>query len=172
MCKDLPGDSSDALIDSVRRVEIQNSESLITKMSEKELRQDLAKWREFGHLMAESYDQLKKKHAAIASDSNKNKQIVEALKEQINKLKALLKHSSNENRLLREELENRENVDFNIKEMKAKIEELTEENRIVKKDRDATVKNLAGRNQEKEILENEKALNNKLVQQLNEKIKV
>ena len=141
-------------------------------MPEKELRHEISKWREFGYLLTESYDQLKRKYNTDIVDAGKNKQITAALKEQINKLKALLKHSSNENRVLREQIESNETSGNFISELKNKYEEMVEEVRQMRKENGMLARNLANRSQEKEILENEKVLNNKLVQQLNEKIKV
>ncbi len=166
-------DSLAAVIDSVRRSRGQGAAPETLPMGDKELRQESAKWREFGYLLTESYDQLKQRHAAAVAETQRSQQIVFALKEQVEKLKALLKHSSTENRCLREKLDSIEKGEItDCGEMKQKYERAVEETRMMKKERDALAKSLAGKQQENEILENEKLLNNKLVQQLNDKIKV
>ena len=123
-------------------------------MTRNEIHAEITKWREFGYLLAESYDQLKRKYVEQTANNAKSYQITEALKEQINKLKALLNHSSAENRNLRDE-----------------VEKLTEENSTLQNDKEMLEKQFSAKCQEKEVLDNEKSISNKLVQQLNEKIK-
>ena len=57
---------------------------------------EVAKWKEFGTLMAESYQDLKKKFESLLAERHKEKQIIGRQKEQIKKLKALLAHSQGE----------------------------------------------------------------------------
>jgi len=64
--------------------------------SEKGLKEEVEKWRIFGKMMAESYDDLNKKYTEYTKDKEKDKKIVSALKEQIRTLKALLKAAKDE----------------------------------------------------------------------------
>jgi len=148
------GDSMEILAEN-KRIKNDHIDSLKPMLDEKnEILAELKKWKEFGHLLTESYDQLKKKYTEKTISEAKDHQIIEALKEQVTKLKALLNHSSVENRNLREEIENINLTVHNLKKEKETIE-----------------KCLSAKCQEIEILQNEKILNNKLVGQLNDKIK-
>ena len=51
--------------------------------SEKGLKEEVDKWRIFGKMMAESYDDLNKKYTEYTKDKEKDKKIVSALKEQV-----------------------------------------------------------------------------------------
>eukprot|EP00826_Nyctotherus_ovalis_P056432 TRINITY_DN7612_c0_g1_i1.p1 TRINITY_DN7612_c0_g1~~TRINITY_DN7612_c0_g1_i1.p1 ORF type:complete len:263 (+),score=63.54 TRINITY_DN7612_c0_g1_i1:182-970(+) len=119
---------------------------------------ETAKWKEFGHNLAESYDKLRQKYAQQAEAEIRNAQIANALKEQVMKLKALLSHSNAENKQLKEKLESYCDTNTNIAGLIKENNELAEENKRLKKD--------------KELLENEKELSNKVIKQLNDKIKV
>lgn len=48
---------------------------------------EVDKWKKFGYLMAESYDELKKETEKLKGEKDKDRKIVVALKEQIDKLK-------------------------------------------------------------------------------------
>jgi len=108
----------------------------------------MAKWREFGHNLAESYDRLKQKYTQQTEAESMNAKIINTLKEQLSKLTILLGNSKEENKQLKE----------NIIELTKKNEEL-EEKLVIKCE-------------ERSILENERELNTKLIKQLNNKIKV
>ena len=51
---------------------------------------EVAKWKEFGMLMAENYQELKKKLEVMTTERNRDQTIIAKQKEQIKKLKALL----------------------------------------------------------------------------------
>lgn len=59
---------------------------------------EVAKWKEFGLLMAENYQDLKKRLEVLTAEREKDKAIISKQKEQIKKLKALLEHSQTEQR--------------------------------------------------------------------------
>jgi uncharacterized membrane-anchored protein YjiN (DUF445 family) len=142
-------------------------------VKEKSLKGEVAKWKEFGHLLAESYDRLKKKYAKQVEAEKKGKQITEALKDQVNKLKALLNHCNAENKDLKQMLENSSPYsNLSYIDLEKRVSELMEENETLRKDKQNADRLVVALTQEKDILENEKTLNNKLVQQLNDKIKV
>ena len=135
-------------------------------------RKELDKWKEFGYLLAESYDQLKKNFANEVSEKSKQIQIISALKEQVSKLKDLLKHSQSECELLRNELATEESIREQFVELKSKLENAMDENMVLITENEKLVKQINASEKEKEIMHNEKLLNEKLVQQLNDKVKV
>ena len=57
---------------------------------------EVAKWKEFGLLMAENYQDLKKRLEVLTAEREKDKAIISKQKEQIKKLKTLLEHSQTE----------------------------------------------------------------------------
>jgi len=79
-----------------------SSPKRITEESEKGLKDEVEKWRIFGKMMAESYDDLNKKYTEFMKEKEKDKKIVNALKDQVNTLKALLKASKDENLKIQE----------------------------------------------------------------------
>lgn len=133
---------------------------------------ELEKWRQFGYLLAESYDQLKKNYNQQLTESGKFKQIIKALKDQVGKLKALLTHKTSENENLLSELANEENIREDYIRLKNEFENLQKENIELKKGNHQLMTQISASEKQIEILGNEKLLNEKLVQQLNEKIKV
>ena len=48
-----------------------------------ELQAEIEKWKKFGKLMADSYDQLNKKFNTFLKDQEKDKKIIQALKDQV-----------------------------------------------------------------------------------------
>ncbi len=122
--------------------------SVQPKLADSKDSAETTKWREFGRLLAESYDRLQRKRGVELAEAAKGRLIVDALKDQVAKLKAILKYTSAENKGLREELES----------LKTKTDNLSGENSTLRK--------------EKTMLENEKTLTTRLVQQLNDKVKV
>jgi hypothetical protein len=52
---------------------------------------EIEKWKKFGYLMAESYDELKKENEKIKQEREKDRKIVHALKDQVDKLKLIIK---------------------------------------------------------------------------------
>eukprot|EP01022_Parablepharisma_sp_SALTPOND_P004480 TRINITY_DN120372_c1_g1_i1.p1 TRINITY_DN120372_c1_g1~~TRINITY_DN120372_c1_g1_i1.p1 ORF type:complete len:684 (-),score=40.78 TRINITY_DN120372_c1_g1_i1:1858-3909(-) len=140
-------------------------------IEEHSMRKELEKWKEFGYLLAESYDQLKKNFNKEIAESSKNKQIIKALKEQVTKLKDLLKHTQGENESLRNELSNEESIREHFITIKGRLEAAIEENRALRKENEKLIRQINAGEREKEIWQNEKLLNEKLVQQLNDKIK-
>lgn len=143
----------------------------VASLREQMLKTEVAKWKEFGHLLAESYDKLKKKHVKQVEAEKKGRLITEALKDQVNKLKALLNHCTAENKDLKRMLESFQ-TDFHSPELERRFSELKSENDLLRREKENLSRLVAALTQEKDILENEKVLNNKLVQQLNDKIKV
>jgi hypothetical protein len=141
-------------------------ELTLSKSTEKELREEVEKWKEFGQLMGESYEQLKKR---CAEEEKKNVSI-NSLEAQVKNLKELLYQSGIENRKLREMIEG--NNSSVIAELKQQNNKLLEENIILRKEKEGLEKLLMAKYQEKDILESEKIVANKLIQQLNAKIKV
>jgi chromosome segregation ATPase len=109
---------------------------------------EMAKWHEFGHNLAESYDRLKQKYTQQIETEGKNAKIVNALKEELGKLTESLNNSKEEN-----------------KKLKESMVELTKKNEELEK-------RLVIECEERSILENERELNTKLITQLNNKIKV
>jgi len=57
---------------------------------------DVAKWKEFGLLMAENYQDLKKRLEVLTAERAKDQAIIAKQKEQIKKLKTLLAHTQTE----------------------------------------------------------------------------
>lgn len=55
---------------------------------------EVEKWKKFGYLMAESYDELKKETEKVKAERDKDRKIVIALKEQIGKLKQIIEAKS------------------------------------------------------------------------------
>ena len=51
---------------------------------------EIEKWKKFGYLMAESYDELKKEHEKDKVERDKDKKIIAAMKDQITKLKQII----------------------------------------------------------------------------------
>ena len=133
---------------------------------------ELEKWKEFGYLLAESYDQLKKNCNKELAESARSKEIIKALKDQIGKLKDLLKHANKENEALRTELASEENIREEFIANRNKLEAALEENKNIYKEKENLLKRVTAAEKEKEFLSNEKTLSEKLVQQLNDKIKV
>jgi len=136
------------------------------------LKKEVEKWKEFGYLLAESYDQLKKNFAKESNENSKNKKIVIALKEQVSKLKDLLKHVQNEKEKIEQELSNEETIREQFIMNKNKFVDINSENARLKQESEKLAKKLNALEKENEILYNEKSLNEKMVTQLNEKIKV
>ena len=56
----------------------------------------MAKWKEFGLLMAENYQDLKKRLEVLTAERAKDQAIITKQKEQIKKLKTLLAHTQTE----------------------------------------------------------------------------
>ena len=131
----------------------------------KTMRQDLEKWRQFGYLLAESYDELKTQQKKLVEEKERDRKIIAALKEQVNKIKQLLHHSNQENENLREELATEHSIREQFISTKEKYQALKEENSQLKKYTTAS-------DEEKKMLINEKEMTSKIVQQLNSKIKV
>jgi molybdopterin converting factor small subunit len=52
---------------------------------------EVEKWKKFGYLMAESYDELKKENEKIKIEREKDKKIMVALKEQVDKLRQIIR---------------------------------------------------------------------------------
>ncbi len=52
---------------------------------------EIEKWKKFGYLMAESYDELKKENEKLKHEREKDRKIVHALKDQVDKLKMIIK---------------------------------------------------------------------------------
>jgi len=140
--------------------------NLSKSTTEKELKEEIEKWKEFSQLMSESYKQLKKKYA----EEEEKKVNINSFESQIKNLKDLLYQSGIENRRLREMLEG--NNTSVIAELKQQNNKLVEENIILRKEKEELEKLLIVKYQEKDILESEKTVANKLIQQLNAKIKV
>lgn len=134
------------------------------------MREEVKKWREFGQLINESYEQLKKKYIEQSAEEGRRKKFVAALEEEIKSLKELLRQSGVENRNLRETMEGSSNSV--IAELRQQNNKLREENVILKKEKEGLEKLLNVKQQEQDILEDEKTISNKLIQQLNDKIKV
>lgn len=164
-------DEGDSVANTVREARDQPQVSDI-KCSDETIRAELEKWKEFGYLLAESYDQLKKNCNREIEEHGRNRQIIQALKEQVGKLKDILKHVNKENDDIRSELADEENIREQFVANKAKLEAALEEVRTGKREREKLTKQLNAVEKEREILSNEKILNSKLVQQLSDKIKV
>lgn len=45
------------------------------------LQAEIEKWKKFGYLMAESFDELKKEHEKYKQEKDKDKKIIDALKD-------------------------------------------------------------------------------------------
>jgi hypothetical protein len=67
---------------------------------------EIEKWKKFGYLMAESYDELKKENEKLKHEREKDRKIVHALKDQVDKLKLIIKARSMDG-----------NIDFREKEI-------------------------------------------------------
>jgi predicted RNase H-like nuclease (RuvC/YqgF family) len=52
---------------------------------------EIEKWKKFGYLMAESYDELKKENEKLKQERDKDRKIMHALKDQVDKLKLIIK---------------------------------------------------------------------------------
>jgi hypothetical protein len=52
---------------------------------------EVEKWKKFGYLMAESYDELKKENEKIKQERDKDRKIMMALKDQVDKLKQIIR---------------------------------------------------------------------------------
>jgi predicted DNA-binding ArsR family transcriptional regulator len=52
---------------------------------------EVEKWKKFGYLMAESYDELKKENEKIKQEMEKDKNIIFALKDQVDKLRQIIR---------------------------------------------------------------------------------
>ncbi len=63
----------------------------ITKSFNGQAAAEIEKWKKFGYLMAESYDELKKENEKIKQEREKDRKIVHALKDQVDKLKLIIK---------------------------------------------------------------------------------
>jgi hypothetical protein len=165
------GEGCESFANTVREVREQAAMGPGCAGGETKLRADLEKWREFGYLLAESYDQLKKNVANERSQHVQDAEIVRALKEQVTKLKTLLKHSYKENEALRAELASRETLreQYVVRNVRP---DLPEEYKALQKENDKLLKLLAAVTKEKDILDKEKLNSAKLVQQLSDKIKV
>jgi hypothetical protein len=55
---------------------------------------EVEKWKKFGYLMAESYDELKKENEKLKQEKEKDRKIVIALKDQVDKLKKIIQAKS------------------------------------------------------------------------------
>jgi hypothetical protein len=54
------------------------------------LKAEVEKWKNFGYLMAQSYDELKTKHESVTQERDKERKIVGALREQVDTLKEIM----------------------------------------------------------------------------------
>jgi len=63
---------------------------------------EVEKWKKFGKLMADSYDELNKKFNNFLKEQEKDRKIIGALKDQVNTLKSLLTISQDENSKLKD----------------------------------------------------------------------
>lgn len=133
-----------------------------------ELISELEKWRECCKALIEIYDSLNKKLYSCSNKSTNTKEIIKELKEKVDKLNTLLYHATAENRILNEKLEKQNNISEN----QLKIAELAEENETLKQANEILQKQLNNIKKDYKILENERIVSSKLVQQLNIKIKV
>jgi hypothetical protein len=118
--------------------------------SEKGLKEEVDKWRIFGKMMAESYDDLNKKYTEYTKDKEKDKKIVIALKEQVRTLKALLKAGKEEGKS-----KSKENSEYSSKKGDDHNKELlylTKELEVIRKENQETVKVLEFLKDENEIL--------------------
>jgi len=52
---------------------------------------EVEKWKKFGYLMAESYDELKKENEKIKQEREKDRKIMVALKDQVDKLRQIIR---------------------------------------------------------------------------------
>jgi len=121
--------------------------------SEKGLKEEVDKWRIFGKMMAESYDDLNKKYTEYTKDKEKDKKIVSALKEQVRTLKALLKAAKEEPKSKTKE--NSAHPEFSSKKGDDHNKELlylTKELELIRKENQETVKVLEFLKNENEIL--------------------
>jgi len=118
--------------------------------SEKGLKEEVEKWRIFGKMMAESYDDLNKKYTEYTKDKEKDKKIVSALKEQIRTLKALLKAAKDEQKAKSKEndLSHRKEDDKEQKEYLHLAKELEE----IRNESQETIKVLEFLKNENDIL--------------------
>eukprot|EP00826_Nyctotherus_ovalis_P051494 TRINITY_DN6439_c0_g3_i3.p1 TRINITY_DN6439_c0_g3~~TRINITY_DN6439_c0_g3_i3.p1 ORF type:complete len:216 (-),score=36.13 TRINITY_DN6439_c0_g3_i3:519-1166(-) len=164
--KNTTTDSTEAIAENIKQ-----AQDLVSfKSTEKELREEMRKWREFGQLINESYEQLKKKYIEQSAEEEKKKKMMAALEDEVKNLKELLRQSGVENRNLRETME--ESSNSTIAELKRQNNKLREENIILRKEKEGLERLLTAKQQEQDILEDEKTVSNKLIQQLNDKIKV
>ena len=46
---------------------------------------EIEKWKNFGYMIAQSYDELKKDHEALRKETHKDKEIIIELKDKLNK---------------------------------------------------------------------------------------
>ena len=51
---------------------------------------EVEKWKKFGYLVAESYDEIKDEHEKLKQEREKDRKIIIALKEQVQKLKQII----------------------------------------------------------------------------------
>ena len=149
-----------------------NSSSVPSLDEIDKLRGDLGKWRQFGYLLAESFDEIKQEQKVLLGERAKDAKVIEALKEQNNKLKALIGHSNTENQRLRDELSSEQRVRENIIKLKDNIDLLNVKIEEIEGEKLKLSKYITGMNREKESLVNENELNSKIIQQLNMKMKV
>lgn len=90
---------------------------------------EIEKWKKFGYLMAESYDELKKENEKVKQEREKDRKIVLALKDQVDKLKLIIKAKSMDGNMDENE-RHRSNVEKD-KEIERLRQELIERDRKV-----------------------------------------
>ena len=164
--KNITTESTEVLTENTKQLQ----ELTLTKNTEKSLKEEILRLREFGQVLNESYEQLKTKYQTKINEQAADKEIIQSLEDQIKRLTQLLSQTNIDNKNLKKELGNFDEVI--LMELKQKNNELIEENIILRKEKEGLEKLLTEKYQEKEIFENEKANTNKLIQQLNAKVKV
>ena len=93
-----------------------------------------SKWKKFGLLMADSYEDLKKKYKVSLESITKNQQIVNELKGQIDKLKKLLQISKDENESLSKKYKDVDSLKQQCHELTSKLFE--KDNSLRQKDQE------------------------------------
>lgn len=68
----------------------QSANSTIKKAAAQQESAEVEKWKKFGYLMAESYDELKQETEALKAERETDRKIVIALRDQIDKLKQII----------------------------------------------------------------------------------
>ena len=136
------------------------------------LRADILKWRQFGYLLAESFDKVKQEQKVLLGERNKDLKIIGELQQENIRVKKLMTNSNAENEKLRDELGSEQKTRENILEMKETIETQTSNISQLRGEKEKYEKLMSGMRVEKESLVSEKEITSKMITQLNMKIKV